>query len=1202
MSFPIERNLAQLTTEANQAERTTQEHPFHTDIRNSHEASVQHPDVQTNPKYEDIIIIDNAQEVANLFLKDSIIIWYTPDLISSDKQKYYLKELETLCPTRIFTDWKETSDFIRKQDSICHLIIRDFNEGLFAKEVIKESDNNLFAIYMECPDKSDDNKLIQQYPKIKSIENTMEELLPKIKENLVFRQKEKPIFKISLPAFAPVFNSTDKSEMNYLHLRLKGLVQFCNRTQAQRDFLKISEALFCDRAQMEEFQKNYCEYNMREILYWYTRESFLYKVTNNLLRLAKSDSILYCRLVLKDIETSIKEQYELKSKSFNGLLYRGAYLSEEEWTKLEENVDKDIEMYGFLSTTKKKGIAERFVLEDPLKKVLVTIIVLPGEDLKDQQQQGFAEVKEFSEYKAEEEVLFNIRSRFTVLETSFQILEGIKCRHLVLLYGKQAWRRKLHEIQPHYYELGKKKESMTCEICEDNDESKKIFHVSLRDSGFVICGECVRIEKNKKIVLDKGPFWVQGKQGKNEKLLEGVVMKFNDGVKIPFYGYKCKECSGSGSGGENKKENCYYYTCIESKEKWCFECGVKKDCLENGHNVILEQSPWSFWYEKISEKELLHLEHQEKIFQEDDHMLIHGKVFEKTHELEKAEEFWKTVIKRYGQFAQAYYELAWVYIQKEDYKKAIDPLNKGLEICESPVEGISDLSDLVICYYYLGVVYEGLGESHKALDFAVKSTEINRLIYGEVHAQTASSYGLLSGIYRQLQNFREAIEWLNKSFEIEKKIYGEDNPIHLDGYYTKMGSLYDHLEEYPKAIEHFQKNVEINLLYNGEKHTDTARAYNNLGGIYREQGKFELSIEYHLKALNIYQQLVSENDPKIASALQNLGDIYRQSGHYDQALDCEEKALAIWRATYGAKHPKIADSYNNFGLIYGNLSNRKKSIEYHKKALEMRQLFYEENHYEIANSRCNLANEYNHIKEYSLAKENFTKAFEIFKVAFGENHLRTMRPLNGLGLLHGHLKEYAEAAECFEKALAIVRSKFGEMHPDTAGVLDNLGCSYYELGEYEKARECHEKSLNLRRSLYSGNHYALVSSLLGFGACCGEMGESSKMEECYEEGIEMARELFGENGVMMGECFNGIGKAYENLGEFLIAIGYYVKAVEVFCFRREEGDGEMIEKVRELYEKIGNLYELSADEKNAKVFRDKAKSLENLVLDLRKNW
>ena len=71
-------------------------------------------------------------------------------------------------------------------------------------------------------------------------------------------------------------------------------------------------------------------------------------------------------------------------------------MPQEEWIKLKDNVGKDIEIHGFLSTSKNKGIALKFMNLDRNKKALIIVIVLPCTNLE---EQGFAEIKEFSKIK-----------------------------------------------------------------------------------------------------------------------------------------------------------------------------------------------------------------------------------------------------------------------------------------------------------------------------------------------------------------------------------------------------------------------------------------------------------------------------------------------------------------------------------------------------------------------------------------------------------------------------------------------------------------------------------------------------------------------------------------------------------------------------------------------------------------------------------
>ena len=404
-------------------------------------------DVSTSQLIEgqEIIIKCALEEITKDFFKDYTIIWHDPHVNSDENQKYIV-QLEKFCEVFTFTEWEKAKDHIQSTQAACHLITSGTNGELFVNEI--SLNQNVTYIYVFCANKDHHSSWTQNNQKISCVETDIEKVLSQIQQNLMEWYKQASSRKLSLPAFAPIFNDSDKSQMNNLHRFLKVIPNFQNRLQAKNDFVNLSKAIYTDPKNtklMADFEESYNKYDKEQTLRWYTQESFLYKVTNNCLRIATSDSIQYCRLLLQDIQNAIKEQYQTKSKNFNGLLYRGAYLSEEEWSSLKANLNQEIEMHGFLSVSKEKKVALKFMGIDPSQKVFVTIIVPKGQN---EEEQGFAEVEEFSRFPKEKEILFNVRSRFTVLETEDEYSQNLPYRHLVLLYGAQGFRRYLADQNP----------------------------------------------------------------------------------------------------------------------------------------------------------------------------------------------------------------------------------------------------------------------------------------------------------------------------------------------------------------------------------------------------------------------------------------------------------------------------------------------------------------------------------------------------------------------------------------------------------------------------------------------------------------------------------------------------------------------------------------------------------------------------------
>jgi len=105
---------------------------------------------------------------------------------------------------------------------------------------------------------------------------------------------------------------------------------------------------------------------------------------------------------------------------------------------------------------------------------------------------------------------------------------------------------------------------------------------------------------------------------------KGCLLMNSSQDKIPFYGYKCCECQA-----KNEKS---YFSCTDCHNIWrrnCFES--IKDCMEAGHSILLENSPFSFWSKEISQNESNHLKFQTNLIKKH-HMFQQAQMYFESHE------------------------------------------------------------------------------------------------------------------------------------------------------------------------------------------------------------------------------------------------------------------------------------------------------------------------------------------------------------------------------------------------------------------------------------------------------------------------------------------------------------------------------------------------------------------------------------------
>ena len=87
-----------------------------------------------------------------------------------------------------------------------------------------------------------------------------------------------------------------------------------------------------------------------------------------------------------------------------------------------------------------------------------------------------------------------------------------------------------------------------------------------------------------------------------------------------------------------------------------------------------------------------------------------------------------------------------------------------------------------------------------------------------------------------------------KSTDDWQKIFGEDH-ADVATSYSNLASVYNHLGEYNQAKELHEKALTIRKEIFGEDHADVATSYNNLAGVYNNLRENNQAKELHEKAL-----------------------------------------------------------------------------------------------------------------------------------------------------------------------------------------------------------------------------------------------------------------------------------------------------------------------------------------------------------------
>jgi tetratricopeptide (TPR) repeat protein len=186
-------------------------------------------------------------------------------------------------------------------------------------------------------------------------------------------------------------NPTDSSQ----------LISFCER---------VYEGNSTGLSHIKQFKGNYTS---ERALFWFTRDLFFYRMLNQALRRQSIDILFLFRSYIQDIYENLKTNQCQSSIK----VYRGQWMSNDEFNNLRQAVGQFISFNSFLSTSKQRPLAQIYTdkSSDELQGVLFEIDADPGmKSIK-----PFADISSYSNFNEECEVLFMLGSIFHIVDICF---------------------------------------------------------------------------------------------------------------------------------------------------------------------------------------------------------------------------------------------------------------------------------------------------------------------------------------------------------------------------------------------------------------------------------------------------------------------------------------------------------------------------------------------------------------------------------------------------------------------------------------------------------------------------------------------------------------------------------------------------------------------------------------------------------------
>lgn len=178
-------------------------------------------------------------------------------------------------------------------------------------------------------------------------------------------------------------------------------------------------------------------------------------------------------------------------------------------------------------------------------------------------------------------------------------------------------------------------------------------------------------------------------------------------------------------------------------------------------------------------------------------------------------------------------------------------------------------------------------------------------------------------VYLDKGDFEKALEHFFVALE---NAHIEKDTLNLIFINLNIGTLYQRMEKYDKALDFYLVSYELSKLSNSLEGMATAYS---IGIVYRIRGDYNKALEYYTRAIPICEKLGKYID--LSNIYSNMSNVYMQTQKYDKAENVLQKSIKL--SSESGFQRQLGIAYANLGKTKELMGQSDSAVFYLKKSL-----------------------------------------------------------------------------------------------------------------------------------------------------------------------------------------------------------------------------------------------------------------------------
>ena len=348
------------------------------------------------------------------YVENFIVVWLDQSTNQIHDDQTSIKQLKQVANSvNVFIDPGQCQEFISGIKDVKILVILSGKvEEQFVSNVHEEK--QLESMYVFSPGKKKEETWFNQYPEIRGVYTSIIALCEQLSKDIRIIDYNLLGFEVMKQSTSST-NQTSKGsqqEAQFMYDQLFRDIVLTTSDEDMQDMFQYCEKKYRQNLEVQNLLETLKRtYGSRSPIWWYSQDSFLYRMTNKALRNHDYDTLYLLRVFIRHLhEKLVALQKENIMDRID--LFRGQAMEKDEFEQLRQNEGGLLSISSFLSTSLDREMGLRFArnsLKDHRKVSILMEIKVEKSTMV-----PAANIEKLSFYQTEKEWLFSMGAVFRI--------------------------------------------------------------------------------------------------------------------------------------------------------------------------------------------------------------------------------------------------------------------------------------------------------------------------------------------------------------------------------------------------------------------------------------------------------------------------------------------------------------------------------------------------------------------------------------------------------------------------------------------------------------------------------------------------------------------------------------------------------------------------------------------------------------------